>query len=63
MNIFVNPPRGEWAELCRRAEQDNSLIAERDLLLLRAECECLVADSIELVLWGEVKTTRKESEK
>lgn len=29
MNIFVNPPRGEWAELCRRAEQDNSLIAER----------------------------------
>ena len=29
MNIFVNPLRGEWAELCRRAEQDNSLIAER----------------------------------
>ncbi|MBQ5358893.1 MAG: histidinol dehydrogenase [Alistipes sp.] len=29
MNIFVNPPQGEWAELCRRAEQDNSLIAER----------------------------------
>ena len=29
MNIFVNPPRGEWTELCRRAEQDNSLIAER----------------------------------
>ena len=29
MNIFVNPPRGEWADLCRRAEQDNSLIAER----------------------------------
>lgn len=29
MNIFVNPPRGEWVELCRRAEQDNSLIAER----------------------------------
>ncbi len=29
MNIFVNPPRGEWAELCHRAEQDNSLIAER----------------------------------
>ena len=29
MNIFVNPSRGEWAELCRRAEQDNSLIAER----------------------------------
>ena len=29
MNIFVNPPRGEWAELCSRAEQDNSLIAER----------------------------------
>lgn len=29
MNIFVNPTREEWAELCRRAEQDNSLIAER----------------------------------
>ena len=29
MNIFVNPPQGEWAELCHRAEQDNSLIAER----------------------------------
>ena len=29
MNIFVNPPRGEWAELCRRAEQDNSLIEAR----------------------------------
>ena len=29
MNIFVNPLREEWAELCRRAEQDNSLIAER----------------------------------
>ena len=29
MNIFVNPPQGEWAELCRRAEQDNSLIEER----------------------------------
>lgn len=29
MNIFVNPSREEWAELCRRAEQDNSLIAER----------------------------------
>ena len=29
MNIFVNPPRGEWADLCRRAEQDNSLIEER----------------------------------
>lgn len=43
--------------------ESDSLIAERDLLLLRAESECLVADSIELVLWGEVKTTRKESEK
>ena len=29
MNIFVNPPRGEWADLCRRAEQDNSLIEAR----------------------------------
>lgn len=29
MKIFENPPREQWAELCRRAEQDNSLIAER----------------------------------
>ena len=29
MKIFVNPPRREWAALCRRAEQDNSLIATR----------------------------------
>lgn len=29
MKIYQNPPRGEWAELCRRAEQDNSQIAER----------------------------------
>ena len=40
MNIFVNPSRGEWAELCRRAEQDNSLIAERvDAILERVERE------------------------
>ena len=29
MKIYQNPPRGGWAELCRRAEQDNSQIAER----------------------------------
>ena len=29
MNIYLNPERGQWAALCRRAEQDNSLIAER----------------------------------
>ena len=29
MRIFENPSRREWAELCRRAEQDNSQIAER----------------------------------
>ncbi len=29
MKIFENPPRGQWAELCRRAELDNSLIVER----------------------------------
>ena len=29
MNIFVNPPCGEWSELCRRAEQDISEIEER----------------------------------
>ena len=29
MKIYVNPPQAEWAALCRRAEQDNSLIAER----------------------------------
>ena len=29
MNIYQNPPREEWTALCRRAEQDNSQIAER----------------------------------
>lgn len=29
MKIYVNPPQTEWAALCRRAEQDNSLIKER----------------------------------
>ena len=29
MNIFENPARAEWAELCRRAEQDNSQILGR----------------------------------
>ncbi len=29
MNIFENPSRAEWAELCRRAEQDNSQILGR----------------------------------
>ena len=29
MNIFQNPVPQQWSELCRRAEQDNSLIAER----------------------------------
>ena len=29
MNIYLNPERGQWPELCGRVEQDNSLIAER----------------------------------
>lgn len=29
MNIYNNPPRAEWPSLCRRAEQDNSLIQSR----------------------------------
>lgn len=29
MNIYINPARERWATLCRRAEQDNSLVAER----------------------------------
>ena len=29
LNCYVNPERKQWGELCRRAEQDNSLIAER----------------------------------
>ncbi|MBR5333841.1 MAG: histidinol dehydrogenase [Alistipes sp.] len=40
MNIFVNPSRAEWAALCRRAEQDNSLIQQRvDEILARVESE------------------------
>ena len=29
MNIYQNPAPQQWSELCRRAEQNNSLIAER----------------------------------
>ncbi len=29
MDIYVNPARGQWADLCRRAEQDNGVIADR----------------------------------
>ncbi len=29
MNIYQNPAPQQWSELCRRAEQDNSLISER----------------------------------
>ena len=29
MNIYLNPAPEQWPTLCRRAEQDNSLIAER----------------------------------
>lgn len=43
--------------------ESDSLIAERDLLVQRAESERLISDSIELVLWGEVKTLRKENTK
>ena len=43
--------------------ESDSLLALREQLLERAESERVVADSIEVVLWGEVKTTKKESEK
>lgn len=43
--------------------ESDSLLTLREQLLQRAEGERLIADSIELVLWGEVKTPRKESEK
>ena len=29
MKVYVNPPRGEWPSLFRRAEQDNGAITER----------------------------------
>lgn len=29
MKVYVNPLRSEWSALCRRAEQDNTLIAKR----------------------------------
>lgn len=29
MKIYINPQPEQWPQLCRRAEQDNSLIAER----------------------------------
>ena len=40
MNTYINPPRERWAELCRRAEQNNDLIRERvEEILSRVECE------------------------
>lgn len=40
MKIYQNPPREEWRELCRRAEQDNSQIAERvEAIVERVERE------------------------
>ena len=29
IGIYINPPQEVWPELCKRAEQDNSAIAER----------------------------------
>ena len=44
MKIYQNPPRAEWSELCRRAEQDNSQIAERvEAIVQRVACEGDVA--------------------
>ena len=43
--------------------ESDSLILLRDQLAERAEGERLVADSIEMVLWGEVKSVRNESKK
>ena len=34
MNIFENPAPSQWAELCRRAEQDNSAIEQRVLAIV-----------------------------
>ncbi|MBQ2374327.1 MAG: histidinol dehydrogenase [Alistipes sp.] len=34
MNIFENPSPSQWAELCRRAEQDNSAIEQRVLAIV-----------------------------
>ena len=40
MNIFFNPSPSQWAELCRRAEQDNSAIEERVKAIVdRVACE------------------------
>lgn len=40
MNIYQNPAPQQWSELCRRAEQDNSLIAER----VEAIVECVAKE-------------------
>ena len=39
MNIYKNPSPEQWAELCRRAEQDNGLIAERVVAIVEQVAE------------------------
>lgn len=62
LSIYINPSRDTWAELCRRAEQDNTLIAERvnaivervaaegdkALVALAAQIDGVVIDSLQV---------------
>lgn len=59
MNIYQNPESQAWAALCRRAEQDNSLIAERvEAIVERVAKE---GDAALLALAEQIDGVRLES--
>ena len=66
MRIYDNPQPGQWAELCRRAEQDNSLIAERVAAIVEQVAEQgdaaikALAEQIDGVTLSELEVSAQE---
>lgn len=59
MNIYQNPESQAWAALCRRAEQDNSLIAERVEAIV--ECVAKEGDAALFALAEQIDGVRLDS--
>lgn len=66
MRIYDNPQPEQWAELCRRAEQDNSLIAERVAAIVEQVAEqgdaaiIALAEQIDGVTLSELEVLAQE---
>ena len=66
MRIYDNPQPEQWAELCRRAEQDNSLIAERVAAIVEQVAEQgdaaikVLAEQIDGVTLSELEVSAQE---